>query len=80
MFTTFKTYGRFYTYKICLQAFYLHKAYMFRHWLFQWKQDEEGDIVFSVANRLHFLKYKEHTIIMFGKKEFQIAPKYVRGE
>lgn len=69
-----------FTLKIKLQAFYLHKSYLFRHWLFQWKQDEDGDIVFSIANRLHFIKYKEHTVVKFGKFDYQNAPKYVRGE
>lgn len=69
-----------YMLKIKLQAFYMHKSYLFRHWLFSWKQDEEGDIVFSVANSVHFIKYKEHTIVKFGKMNYAKAPKYVRGE
>lgn len=52
--------------------------YKFKHWLFSWNQDEGGDIVFTVVKILHFIKYKEHTIIKFGKMNYQPAPKYVQ--
>ena len=65
--------------KIKLQAFYLTKAYAFRHWLFAWNVDTEGDIIFSVAGMLHFTKYKEHTIVKFGRGNFVRAAKYVRA-
>lgn len=53
-------------------------VYKFRHWCFQWKQDEEGDIVFVIFNCIGFVKYKEHTIVKFGKivKEYISARKY----
>lgn len=54
-------------------------SYKFRHWFFQWNMDKEGDIVLSVAGVVHFLKYKEHTIVKWGKQDFVKAPKYVRG-
>lgn len=66
--------------KLKLQSSYMLKMYKLRHFLFSWKQDEEGDIVFSVASILHFIKYKEHTIVKFGKMGYEAAPKYVRGE
>lgn len=66
--------------KIKIQAFYLHNSYLFRHWLFSWNQDEDGDIAFSIAKRVHFIKYKEHTLVKFGKMNYVRAPKYVRGE
>lgn len=59
-------------------AYYLNR-YKFRHWFFKWNQDEEGDIVFSVAGVIHFVKYKEHTIVKFGKFGYTEAPKYVGG-
>lgn len=52
--------------------------YRFKHWFFQWKVDEEGDIAFVVMNRMAFLKYKEHTLIKFrGVKGWAPAPKWV---
>ena len=63
-----------------IKAAYHWQSYKLRHWLFSWKQDEEGDIVFSVVNRLHFVKYKEHTIVKFGKMNYSNAPKYLKGE
>ena len=51
--------------------------YLFKHWFFKWNVDEDGDIVFSIANILHFLKYKEHTLVYFGKKKLTEAPKYL---
>jgi hypothetical protein len=62
-----------------LKALKLVKSYKFRHWLFAWNVDSEGDIVFSVANVLHFVKYKEHTIVKWGKQQgYSQAAKYVR--
>jgi len=58
-------------------GFFLLKKYQFSHWFFRWNQDEEGDLVFSVMNIIHFVKYKEHTIIHFGRKKYDRAPKYV---
>lgn len=54
-------------------------AYKFKRWMFSWQVDAEGDLVFSIAHRIHFVKYKEHTVFQFGKQsEYQPAPKYVR--
>ena len=80
MYSTYKTFGILGTTKLRLKAAYMLNAYKFRHWFFSWNQDEEGDIVFSVAKVIHFTKYKEHTIVKFGKMDYQAAPKYVRGE
>jgi hypothetical protein len=51
-------------------------SYRIRHFLFQWKQDSEGDIAFVILNRLAFVKYKEHTIISWKGKEMTQAGKY----
>lgn len=53
-------------------------SYRFRHWLFAWKIDDEGDLVFSVGKVLHFIKYKEHTIVKFGKQSYVDAPKHIK--
>lgn len=58
-------------------GFFLLKKYQFSHWFFKWNQDEEGDIVFSVMNIVHFIKYKEHTNVLWGRKNYSCAPKYV---
>lgn len=54
--------------------------YKFHHWLFQWKIDDEGDITLSVAGLFHLTKYKEHTIIRFGKMHYANAPQYIKIE
>ena len=44
--------------------------YKFMHWLFQWNAEPEeqgGSIVFTIAGILHFVKYKEHTIVYWGQ-------------
>jgi len=51
--------------------------YRFKHWIFQWKQDDENDIAFVIANIITFVKYKEHTIVKFGKNTMRIADKYL---
>ena len=66
------------TIKLKLQAFYVWNSYKLRHYLFSWSMDDEGDIVFSVAKRLHFIKYKEHTIVKVGKMDYKSAPKYLK--
>jgi hypothetical protein len=58
----------------------MHLSYRLRHWAFQWKQDNEGDIAFVVLGRIAFVKYKEHTIVRFDGHKMADAPKYVRGE
>ncbi len=60
-------------------AWYLMSKYKLKHWVFQWKQDNEGDIALVVFGCLVFLKYKEHTIFRIGAKDMKNAPKYVRG-
>lgn len=49
----------------------------FRHWVFRWNVDDDGDIVFSIMNIVHFIKYKQSTIINFGKRKYKEAPKYI---
>lgn len=51
--------------------------YKFKHFMFKWNKDADGDIVFSVFGILHFIKYKEHTVIKFGIKNYEQAPKYI---
>ncbi len=61
-----------------LKSRYIILKYRFIHWLFQWNQDEEGALVFTIAGILHFLKYKEHTIIRLGGSNvYRPAPKYL---
>lgn len=67
-----------YMLKLKIQAAYLMNVYKFKHFVFSWNQDEEGDIVFSLCKLVHFIKYKEHTIVKFGNKGYQPAPKYVK--
>jgi len=57
---------------------FLINKYKFWHWFFQWNQDDDSDITFSVAGVVHFTKYKEHTVIRFGRKNYERAPKYVQ--
>ena len=60
-----------------MKGFYLINKYKFIHWFFQWNLDDDGDITFTVANIVHFTKYKEHTVVRFGRKNYEAAPKYV---
>lgn len=47
---------------------YSSAFYRLRHWLFQWNYcEQDNSIVFTVCGVLHFLKYKEHTIVYFGQ-------------
>lgn len=55
-------------------------GYKFRHWAFTWGLDSEGDLVLTVFKVLHLTKYKEHTIVNWGKKEIFPAPKWIKGE
>ncbi len=50
--------------------------YRLKHWFFQWKQDDEGDIALVVANLLTLLKYKEHTIVKLNGYKLARAGKY----
>lgn len=45
--------------------------------VFNWNQDEDGDITLSVCNIVHFTKYKEMTLIRWGKKSYEQAPKRI---
>ena len=51
--------------------------YRFRHWVFQWKVDNEGDITLTICQVLNMTKYKEHTVIRWGNKNYADAPKWV---
>lgn len=51
--------------------------YRFRHWIFQWKQDEEGDLAFVFLGFIAFIKYKEHTLVKFDGHKMADAPKYL---
>jgi hypothetical protein len=52
-------------------------SYKLRHWLFRWTVDGENAITLTVLNRLNFTKYKEHTIVRWGRN-WKRAPKYVK--
>ena len=52
------------------------KWYIFVHWFFMWNQDDDGDVTLSIANLIHFTKYKEHTIVRYGWKQYKPAEKY----
>lgn len=67
-----------------LKAKAMLAKYRFRHWVFRWnaETDDGSSIVFTVCNRIHFLKYKEHTQVHFGhpsKFKFEEAAKYVNA-
>lgn len=66
--------------KMKLKAYLMMSKYKFHHWVFKWNQDEDGAIVFSVVGAFHFIKYKEHTIFKFGKKNYDGAAKYYVAE
>lgn len=56
--------------------------YRLKNFIFQWNAEEEkdgGSIVFTLFNRVHFLKYKESTIIYYGKGKYSQARKYVKA-
>lgn len=57
---------------------YRRLSYNFRHWMFKWVTDAEGDIGLQVAGLFVFLKYKEHTIVYFpwNKEKFTPAGKW----
>jgi len=44
-------------------------------WLFTWKVDQDGDIMFVVANTVAFTKYKQSTLIRWFPKKLEEAPK-----
>lgn len=52
--------------------------------VFHWVQDEDGDIGLQFFRLITFVKYKEHTLVYFGRKNsfrknWKPAPKYVRS-
>jgi hypothetical protein len=59
---------------------FLEMKYRLEHWFFQWRVDDEGDITFTLAGILNFIKYKEHTIIGFCRGIYYPAPKYFGKE
>lgn len=50
--------------------------YRFTGWLYRWTLDEDNAITFTVAGCLNFTKYKESTIVKFGRN-WKSAPKHV---
>ena len=55
-------------------------TYKMKQFLFQWNAETEedgGSVVFTFCKVLHFLKYKDSTLIYFGKDRFQRARKHV---
>lgn len=56
-------------------------TYRFKHWFFQWKLENEGDVALVIAGRMALVKYKEHTVICFGNfSHWRDAPKYLTTE
>lgn len=55
-------------------------SYRFRHWLFSWQLDNDGDMGLLVAKALFLVKYKEHTIVKwlnpFKEHGLRLAPKH----
>lgn len=61
-----------------------YTSYHFKHWLFRWDAEAdhpyEGSICFTVCNILHFVKYKEHTLIIWGNnRRFVPARTYINA-
>lgn len=55
-------------------------SYKFRTWIFRWNVDEGGDLTLSIARYIHLTKYKENTIIRFGRKDYKPARKHVNAD
>lgn len=62
--------------KLHLHSWWLNFKWRFGHWIFQWKQDKEGDVAFVVCNLLVFLKYKESTLISLDGYKLAKAGKW----
>ena len=61
-----------------LKALIATSRLRFEYWFFQWKLDQDNDIVFSICNVVHFVKYKQSTIVYWGRQPmFREAPKYL---
>lgn len=57
-------------------------TYKLKQFFFNWNSELEedgGSIVFTFCKVLHFVKYKESTLICFGNGRFQKAIKYVKA-
>lgn len=52
-------------------------SYRIKNHIFSWNVDSDNDIALSIFRVVHFVKYKEQTIVYFGKKKDLLpAPKY----
>lgn len=52
-------------------------SYRIKNYIFSWNVDSDNDITLSVLGVMHIVKYKEQTIVYFGKKGGLLpAPKY----
>lgn len=61
-----------------MRNYFINLEYRFRHWFFQWKLDEEGDLALVIAGHIALIKYKEHTIVEWlSAKTLSDAPKHV---
>lgn len=56
-------------------------SWRLRRWMFQWKLDDEGDLAIIVFRCIALVKYKEHTVVRFGRfSDWRSAPKYLKEE
>ena len=54
-------------------------CYNIKRKVFVWNVDGDNDITLTVFGKIHFVKYKEQTLVYFGKKaDLQPAPKYYK--
>lgn len=57
-------------------------TYKLKNFFFSWnaeKEEDGGSVVFTVLNMVHFVKYKESTLVYFGKGKFNKARKYIKA-
>lgn len=57
-------------------------TYKLKQFFFNWNSETEeqgGSVVFTFCKVIHFVKYKDSTLISFGKGRFQKAIKYVKA-
>lgn len=69
-----------------MKTWLLVKLSLFRFKLsmkvFKWVQDEDGDVGLQVCGLVTFIKYKDMTVILWGRKkqrELVSAPRWVRA-
>jgi hypothetical protein len=66
----------FFVKRMKVMAWYRMTILHFWYWVFKWQLDADNDLVFSICNLIHFIKYKQSTLVKFGRRpEFKEAPK-----